>query len=453
MIISEIINLCYNKQVMKKILSFFGSLFFISSAGAVAPIVWGVLGGVGVIAGFSIYRSFVPVDMVDALKFFSSCWSCQLFSGIMSTMSGLLPRVYHAIGIVTIPIAATLTAVWFGWTLLSGYIGMGKVEQDPWSLSGKFGTHIIKLALVIGLLAFPLPRLITNVVIEPVFNIGLAINRLVTSDVHAGTQNENSFESCLVSTALADPAARDNNAATSGAYSPALRHNLSCQLAGIHQMTGLGMTAGWTMLNSAFDSQYMHKLMWNVPIFPNIGLLLAGLAILVIFLYALLPVPLYFLEIFIELTFDLIMLPLILLSWLFKDWQIVKFAGDNTLQKIIDRVISGTVGIALVGIFVSFAVIFLNSIFGNFSGINGLAVAFEKNDPKFLIDGLLMQNNSMITIIMVGLFIAMFMNMIPTLVKELFKVNVSQEYYNKAKKDLNGLREGAINWYKSIKKS
>ena len=75
------------------------------SAGAVVPFVIAGIAGVGAIAGFSIYRTAAPVNMADALNFFSSCWSCQMFSDIMATMSGLIPRVYNAIGAVIVPFA------------------------------------------------------------------------------------------------------------------------------------------------------------------------------------------------------------------------------------------------------------------------------------------------------------------------------------------------------------
>ena len=44
------------------------------SAGAAVPFVVGAIAGVGVIAGFSIYRTATPVNMADALNFFSSCF-------------------------------------------------------------------------------------------------------------------------------------------------------------------------------------------------------------------------------------------------------------------------------------------------------------------------------------------------------------------------------------------
>ena len=85
------------------------------TAGAVAPFIVGIVAGAGVLAGFSIYRSTVPVNMSDAMAFFSSCWSCQMFSDVLGTISNIIPGVYHAIGLVIIPFSAALLAIWFAW--------------------------------------------------------------------------------------------------------------------------------------------------------------------------------------------------------------------------------------------------------------------------------------------------------------------------------------------------
>jgi hypothetical protein len=417
------------------------------TAGAVAPLVVGGIAGIGVIAGFSIYRSMVPVDMADALSFFSSCWSCQMFADVMATMSGLLPRAYHAIGTAIIPLCLGLTAIWFLWNLAAGYIGAGtnkKWSSEPWSMAGDFGTHIIKLGLVVALLAFPLPRLLSNVVVEPVFNVGLSLNRVVAGD--------DKFAECVVATAIADPTSLSASAAVNGAYSPKLRHNLTCELANIHQMTGLGMTVGWTMLNMAFNAKYMHKILWAVPFFPNVPIFFVGLLILVLFFFALLPVPLYLLEVFIKLSMDLIMMPLMLLSWLFGGWKIFP-QGGKTIQGIINDVIQGTAGIALIGVFVSFAIIFLNSVFGKWHGADALALALKSNDATILIDGLRMNNDSLITSVLMGLFIAMFMTMIPALIKTLFaNVNIPDGFYKTTEQNLKTIWGNVKKWYKAISK-
>ncbi|MCL1902730.1 MAG: hypothetical protein FWG18_03855, partial [Alphaproteobacteria bacterium] len=350
------------------------------TAGAVAPLAIGAVGAGAVIAGFSIYRSFAPVNMGDAYKFFTSCWSCDLFGSIFATLSEILPKIYHAIGIFTIPMAVILTAVWVAWTILAGFLGIKGDKKDKsennkpydlndnngaWSITGNFGKHLFKLALVIALLAFPLPRFLTTVFVEPVFNVGLAVSN--TAAKITTPESKYAFEACLIATSVADDAARSPNAANAGAFSPKLRHNLTCQLGGIHQMTGLGMTVGWTMLNMGFNSQYMHKFLWKIPIFPNVPLVLAGALILVLFFFALLPVPMYFLETIIKLSMDLVMLPLMLLSWLFQGWKIMP-DGAHNLKGMVDRVIQNTVGIAMVGVFVVFSVMFINAAFGGFDG-------------------------------------------------------------------------------------
>lgn len=411
------------------------------SAGAVAPFVVGGIAGLGVVAGFSIYRTAAPVDMADAMKFFSTCWTCQMFSDVMATMSGLLPRVYSAIGRVVLPMMAALTAVWFAWKLLASYFN-AKVEE-PWTLAGTFGAHIVKLMFVGALLMAPLPRLLTDIVIEPIFNVGLSLNRAVSGD--------DVFAECIVATAIADPVSVSSDAAAFGAFSPKLRHNLACELANVHQMTGLGMTVGWTMLNMSFNDQYMHKILWGLPIFPNIPIFFAGLTILVLFFFALLPVPLYFLEIFIKLSMDLIMLPLMLMSWLFKDWPIFP-NGKKNIQTIINDVVSGTLGIAVVGVFITFAVMFLNAVFGRWHGASALAAAMGTNDSAILMDGLMMRNDSLVTVILMGVFIAMFMTSIPALAKSLFNISISEDFYNTAKNNTQIVWQNLKKWYAAIKK-
>ncbi len=411
-------------------------------AGAVAPFVVAGIAGVGVIAGFSIYRTAAPVNMADAMKFFSTCWTCDMFSDIMGTMSNLLPKVYHAIGTVILPFAAGLMAVWFAWKLVSGFFN-GKTEQ-PWDMATNFGTQMIRLTVLGALLLMPLPRLITDVVITPVFNIGMSVNYAI--------DRSDDFAKCVVATAVADPTVASVDSAQRGAFSPSLRHNLACQVANIHQITALGMTVGWTMMNMAFNADYMHKILWDIPFFPNVPMFFVGLMILVLFFGAMLPVPLYFLEVFINLSIDLVLLPLSLLAWLFGDWKVLSLGGNN-IRKMIDDVIKATAGIATVGVFITFATMFLNAVFGRWNGASRLATAMTQNDSSFLMDGLMMRNDSIITIIMMGIFVAMFMIMIPSLVKSLFAgVSIPTKFYDTTKKNIDIMWENLKKWYAAIKK-
>jgi hypothetical protein len=411
------------------------------SAGAVAPFVVGLVAGAGVLAGFSIYRTTVPVNMSDAMSFFSSCWSCQMFSDILGTMSNILPTVYNAIGVVVIPFSVALLAIWFAWQLLASYMNAQNIE--PWSLSGDVGVRILKLGLVCAMLVAPLPRIINDVAIEPIFSVGMTLNHAVSDD--------NAFNTCIVATAIADPVSVSDGAASRGAFSPKLRHELACEVANVHQMTGIGMTAGWTMLNMAFNEKYMHHIMWGIPIFPNIPVFFVGLLVLVLFFTALLPIPIYFLEIFIKLSIDLVMLPLSLMAWIFPGWSILP-DGRKNIKSIINDVVQGALGIAITGIFVTFAIMVLNALFGNWDGATSLAAAFAQNDSKILMDGLMLHNDSLVTIVLMGVFLAMFMTSIPALSKSLFNVTISDDFYETTKKNLNIMWSNLQKWYKVIKK-
>lgn len=412
------------------------------SAGAIAPLVLGALGiGAGII-GVSIWRNISPVNMEQAYDFFSSCWTCQIFSDVMIAMSNLLPGVYKAIGRVVIPMSATLLAVFIAWRLFSGFFN-GKIEEAS-KIMGNFNVYLVRFVLLVGLLLMPLPRLISNILIEPALSIGTSFDYIVS--------DKDKFSQCMVATAIADPVSVSTDAAGYGAFSPKMRHQLACEVSNIHQITGLGMTVGWTMLNMAFNSDYMHHIL-TVPMFPNVPLFFGGLLILVLYFFALLPIPLYFLEIFIKLSMDLIMLPLMLMAWMFDDDNFAIFPkGGRTIRQMIDDVVKAMVGIALTVVFLTFSVMFLNAVFGVWPGANRISTALIQNDSKIFLDGLMMQNDSIVTVVLMGIFIAMFMTMIPQLTNMLFKIQISDKYYQTAKNDINIMWKNLKKWASAIKK-
>ena len=403
------------------------------SVGAVTPfVIGGAAVGVGII-GISIWHTVAPVNISQALDFFSSCWTCQIFSDIMVSMSNLLPGVYTALGQIVIPISATLLAVLIAWRVMSGFFN-AKAENGT-KLLGNLGTYIVKLSLLTGLLLVPLPRFITSVLIEPAMTIGTSLDYVVSDN--------NKFSECMVATALADPVTISEDAASYGAFSPKLRHQLACEVANVHQITGLGMTVGWTMLNMSFNSEYMHKIFTGVPVFPNIPIFAIGVLVLILYFFALLPIPIYFLEVFIKLSLDLVMLPLMLMAWLFDEDGFAIFPqGGKTIRQMIDDVIKAVLGIALTIVFLTFSVMFLNALFENVDGVSALQQAIAQNDSKIFMDGLALRNDSIVLVVLIGLFLAMFMTTIPQLINMLFKIKISDEYYKKVKKDLGILWQG-----------
>ena len=146
------------------------------------------------------------------------------------------------------------------------------------------------------------------------------------------------------------------------------------------------------------------------------------------------------------------MLPLMLLAWMFKGWKISLQGAGTTIRGIIDNVISGVLGLAVTGVFIAFAILFLNAIFSDWQGAAALTTALTNNDSKFLMDALMMRNDSLITIILMGIFVAMFMTMIPALAKTLFNVQISTDFYNTTKNNIDTLWKGAKKWYETMKK-
>ena len=119
---------------------------------------------------------------------------------------------------------------------------------------------------------------------------------------------------------------------------------------------------------------------------------------------------------------------------------------------IIDDVVSATFGIAMTGVFVSFGLIFIDSLFGRWNGGSALMAAISNNDSSIIMDGLMMRNDSLVTIVLMGIFISMFMTMIPALSKTLFQVQISNNFYNTTKNNIDIVWKNLKKWYETMKK-
>ena len=424
---------------LKKFWITFLPFFVIGTANA--GLITGLLGaGLVLYVGARVFRTAMPYDMPGALEFFSNCWTCQMFSDILSVMSHFVSRIYSSVGGVTIMMVVALTAIWFAWKLFSGFMN-GKVE-NPWSITETFTHHMVKMTCIILLLMAPVPRLMSDIAIRPIFNVGLMLNRAVADGPD--------FNNCLVATAMMDTSV-DSRADAQEAYPPQLRHEMACELLGVHQLTGMGITLGWTMMQMAFDYEYMHSIVFGA-IFPNVPLFFMGLLMTATFLMALLPVPLYFLEIFIKLSMDLIMLPLMLLAWLFKGWAISLEGAGKTIRGIIDDVINGALGLGLTGVFINFGINIIDALVQNFAGAESLLRVIQDNNTQAVFDSVMLNDSGFISMLLIGMFIAMFMSAIPALAKTLFNVEISQEYYDKAVNNAKVMWNNSKKMWESLKK-
>ena len=415
--------------------------FFITgtaSAGLIGMIAGSIATGFVIMTGVSLFRTALPYDMPSAYEFFSNCWTCQMFADILAIMSGFISQIYASVGNVTVGLAVLLTMVWFAWKLFSGFIN-AKVE-DPWSVTETFTNHLVKLFVVVALLVSPLPRMISDIAIRPIFNIGLVLNRAIDDGPE--------FNNCLVSTAVMDTSV-DSRANEREAFSPRLRHEMACELLGVHSLTGMGLTYGWTLTQLSFDYEHAHKFLFGA-FFPNVPLAFAGLLLLAVFMMALLPIPMYFLEIFIKLSLDLVMLPLMLLSWLFKGWAISLEGAGKTIRGIIDDVINGALGLGLTGVFVTFGINLLDTVVRKATGSTVLDI-IKENDTAAVANSVL-NGDSYISLLLVGAFIAMFMSSIPALAKTLFNVEISQEFYDSAKNNVQTMWNNGKKIWENLKK-
>lgn len=412
-------------------------------ASAVAPLIVGAIA----VAGFSVFRSFAPVDMEGAYNFFSSCWTCGIFSGIVNAFSSMLNVVYLSLGEFMIYIMILVTAVWIAYKILKSFI-VAKPVQSGWEYVNKFAPHMVKMVFIAGILLLPMPKLLISTFVEPVVYVAMSYNKAVDSHF-SPEETKNVYSECLIATIIQD---NQNKPDPNDAFSPMFRASLACQLASIHRLAGTGLTVGWTFMNEAFNLKHFYKVLF-LPVFPNLGLFFLGFLLIAAFLVVLLPVPLYILEVVISLAIDFIFLPLIFLGWLFNGNTF--FVGDKrNLKTIIEDFIKGFAGIAMLLIFVSFAMFFLDSILSpdNVS-VSFIQQAIETNNPDVLVDGLTMKNGSFFTLLFSGVFLAMFMFGMVKLVKTLFSgVSIPEKYLNVTKDNVKYMANVGKSVYKLFSK-
>lgn len=427
---------------LKKFWIIFFPLFIAgtASAGIISSIFTGFLTTAAITTGVSLLRTAIPYDMPGALEFFSTCWTCQMFADIMAIMSSFVYKIYMSVGEVTVMMVLMLTAIWFAWKLFSGFLN-AKIEE-PWSIAETFTHHLFKMFCVILLLLAPLPRLVSDIAVRPIFNVGLVLNRAVSDN--------SDIQNCLVSTAVLDTSL-DSNADAREAFSPRLRHEMACELLDVHKLTGVGLTLGWTLAQLSFDYEHAHKLLFGA-FMPNLPLLFAGLLMMAVFVMALIPIPMYFLEIFIKLSLDLVMLPLMLLAWLFKGWAISLDGAGKTIRGIIDDVINGALGLGLTGVFIGFSMQMLDKLVAKSTDAESLIEVIKNNDTDAVVNSVLLNDSGFISMLLIGAFIAMFMSSIPALAKTLFNVEISQEFYEDAKNNAKKMWANSKKMWESLKK-
>ena len=226
---------------------------------------------------------------------------------------------------------------------------------------------------------------------------------------------------------------------------------MACELLDVHKLTGVGLTLGWTLAQLSFDYEHAHKLLFGA-FMPNLPLLFAGLLMMAVFVMALIPIPMYFLEIFIKLSLDLVMLPLMLLAWLFKGWAISLDGAGKTIRGIIDDVINGALGLGLTGVFIGFSMQMLDKLVDKSTDAESLIEVIKNNDTDAVVNSVLLNDSGFISMLLIGAFIAMFMSSIPALAKTLFNVEISQEFYEDAKNNAKKMWANSKKMWESLKK-
>jgi hypothetical protein len=411
------------QKLRKYLIGLFGGIFGISAASAAVPVA--LIAGAAALLGAIVYRSFVPTDTAAAFEFFNTCWSCNLFSSVVNGLSTLAANTYSYLSEFIIFLAIGLTPIFVAWRLLKPMLdGSASAGLSPWAMGGGIGTHLIKLTFVIGLMWLPIPQILTTAVIEPAFNIGLSFQQVITEKTN---ETNTDFETCLVASA-----AIENPNYNTGIFSTGFKNKIRCSIASVQSLTAIGMTSGWLLFNSAFDSSHMYKIANTIPIFPNIEMLLIGMLLIVVFFWMIIPFVLSFLQYLFKFIIDMVFLPLSFIGWLFKGNKFIK-TTEKDIMKIITETMESALAMALLCIFIGFCILLCGYIFtsGSFAAIGA---ALQNNTAYELLTngGNIIANKDIWTVALFGLFLAIFTTSITKMINEFISFKVDDSFLSDA---------------------
>lgn len=391
--------------------------------------------------GYTIYRNFVPVDMIQAQSIFGSCWSCSLISNVILFLSNSIGEMYKNGAVIIKIVCFWLLFIWVVKKVISIFLNL-KQNQNIFTISGEFGKQMLKFTIVMFLLNVPFPKMLSDVVVEPIVNIAFSLNSAIIGDAN--------LDKCVITTAINDYDLNNDKTKNTNVFSQKLRNTLTCFVSMVHSVFGQGITVGWSVINTALDVKYYWKL-FGIPFFPNIFILLAGALIISIFLFSLLPLISFFFEIIIKLGIKLLMLPIVLFNWLFKDWTITSF-GNISLQDTLKYLIHNLISFVINSILFIFGITLANSLFNH--GGDSVKQAFVNNDPTIILDGLMLRNESFVSLILIGLFIMFYVVSVKNILQKLFgDYNLSTSYYDQFKKDTDIIYKNMKKAIKNIQKA
>jgi|GEM_PF-3710375 len=249
-----------------------------------------------------------PQVMNDIL---SDCYICDFVSLLLGAINSVATQSFDMMGDVgggpAISLMAIGFALWLGWHVGNYFITYK--YSDPMELVTEFGRCAFRVTFIAAILMLP-AAIAVDFIISPIITLATElILGLVNTDVIADVIADNKLTGTENFCALA---LNDSGISNGMALSPQVLNSILCMIQAIYYETAKGLVVGLGIFCRSLGA-------FNLIIFnlPDIGMLVIGAAIYIVFFVITISVSFALVDYIVRIGFVLIMLPLLLVAWVF----------------------------------------------------------------------------------------------------------------------------------------
>ena len=256
--------------------------------------------------------AFALCDPVPQIMngYLSDCYICDFVSLLLGAINSVATQSFDMMGDVgggpAISLMAIGFALWLGWHVGNYFINYK--YPDPMEFVTELGRCAFRVTFIAAILMLP-ASLAVDFVISPIITMATElILGLVNTDVIADIIADNSLAGMEN---FCGAALNDSGLSNGMALSPQVLNSILCMVQAIYYEAVKGVVVGEGI---ACNAQSLNLIIFSIP---DIGMWIIGVIIFIVFLFIVLTVSFALVDYIVRIGFVLIMLPLLLVAWVF----------------------------------------------------------------------------------------------------------------------------------------
>ena len=242
--------------------------------------------------------------------YLSDCYICDFVSMLLRAINTVATQSFDMMGDVgggpAISLMAIGFALWLGWHIGNYFINYK--YPDPMEFMTELGRCAFRVTFIAAILMLP-ASIAVDFVISPIITMATElILGLVNTDVIADIIADNSLSGMEN---FCGAAMNDSGLSNGMALSPQVLNSILCMVQAVYYEAVKGVVIGEGI---ACNAQSLNLIIFSIP---DIGMWLIGVIIFIVFLFIVLTVSFALVDYIVRIGFVLIMLPLLLVAWVF----------------------------------------------------------------------------------------------------------------------------------------